>query len=73
MAAPENPQVNLPDEGTLEERLRICVKACCDIRLDDRHLRESTEDVGAHFTHLRRIIGLRPGEVEMYRELGFKV
>lgn len=85
MPSPEIPEVNLSDEGTLEERLRICVKACYDIRLDDRQLRESTEDIPAHFTRLRRnyrdrreflatrITGLRPGERELYREVGFEV
>ncbi|MEX2607136.1 MAG: 4-phosphoerythronate dehydrogenase, partial [Kiritimatiellia bacterium] len=34
MPAPENAAVSLSDEGSLEERLRICVKACYDIRLD---------------------------------------
>jgi erythronate-4-phosphate dehydrogenase len=85
MPAPEIPEVNLSDEGSLEERLRICVKACYDIRLDDRCLRAETEDIGPLFTRLRRtyrdrreftatrITGLRPDEKKMYRELGFKV
>ncbi len=85
MPAPEISEVHLSEEGSLEERLRNCVKACYDIRLDDRHLRESTGDMGAHFTQLRRnyrdrrefsatrITGLQPGEHEMYQELGFRL
>jgi erythronate-4-phosphate dehydrogenase len=85
MPPPEQPVVVLSLEGTLEERLRSCVRAAYDIHVDDRDLREAERPMKEKFTRLRRnyrdrrefpairVLGLRAEEQEIYRELGFQV
>lgn len=85
MPKPEQAQVVLGPEGTFEERLHTCVRACYDIRVDDQNLREVGVPMKERFTKLRRnyrnrrefaatqILGLRNDEKEIYKALGFKV
>lgn len=85
MPRPEQPQVVLSAAGTLEERLRTCVRACIDVHRDDHDLREGETPMKERFTTLRRnyrdrrefpatrVLGLREEERELYRTLGFRV
>jgi len=80
-----NPVCPLPPEGTLEERLRIAVRACYDIRRDDQLLRNGDGALGERFTFQRRnyplrrefdatrLTGVRPEEASLFRMLGFAV
>jgi erythronate-4-phosphate dehydrogenase len=85
MPGAEQPAVVLSGDGSLEERLRTTVRACYDIHLDDRDLREGTDPMNERFTRLRRsyrhrrefsatkVLGLKEDEKDLYRELGFQV
>lgn len=85
MPGAEQPAVVLSGEGSVEERLRTCVRAAYDIYRDDRELREGADPVNERFTRLRRsyrdrrefpairIHGLKDDEKGLYSELGFQV
>ena len=85
MPLPEQAQVVLGPEGSFEERLHTCVRACYDIRVDDQLLREVGVPMKERFTTLRRnyrnrrefaatkVLGLRDDEKEIYKALGFGI
>ncbi|MCC5849314.1 MAG: 4-phosphoerythronate dehydrogenase [Verrucomicrobia bacterium] len=85
MPPPLTERVRLPGEGDFETRLRHAVRACYELREDDRALRASSENPGARFTKLRRnyrdrrefsattVTGLRGEEREIYAALGFQI
>ena len=84
MPSPEQPDVVLSPEGTLEERLRTCVRAAHNVYVDDKELREAEGPMGERFTRLRRsyrdrrefhairVHGLREFERDLYTSLGFQ-
>jgi erythronate-4-phosphate dehydrogenase len=83
LPAPWQESVRLPD-GDFETRLRHAVRACYEIRQDDRFLRAACADRGKLFQSLRRdyrdrrefsatrVLGLTPEEAPIYRALGFR-
>jgi len=85
MPAPAQPDVVLSPEGTLEERLRTCVRAAHNVYVDDQELRKAEGSMVERFTRLRRsyrdrrefpairVHGLRDDEKELYKSLGFQV
>lgn len=82
MPPPESPDIRLPDEGGLEERLRVAVRAAYEIRMDDELLRSGG---AVAFNALRRnyrdrrefdahrVHNVPAGERALYRALGFRV
>jgi len=82
---PKTAEVDLNGREGCEARLKEAVKACYDIRLDDRNLREPKGELAERFVYLRRnyrnrrefsatkLRGLKPVELEIYRALGFCV
>lgn len=85
MPAPLHTQIQLPEAGSLESRLRQAVRACYEIRRDDRDLRTESGDIGKLFVKLRRnyrdrrefaatrVSGFTPDELPIYKALGFMV
>ncbi len=83
LPAPLSEAVELP-AGDFETRLRHAVRACYDIREDDRMLRGESQDRGKLFQTLRRdyrdrrefsatrILGLKDSEIPIYQALGFR-
>lgn len=83
MPAPAQAEVDLSGGKSLEERLRLAVRACYDIRFDDRLLREEDGDLAERFVRQRRnyrdrrefsatrVTGVPSEEVALFKALGF--